>query len=77
MIQTPKSSVRRWSLLELFPTGWKGSGNRCLAEVETTTLEDAIRQLQPSSPHPLDDIGYAKAGNLSYCVAEHYSPTGY
>ena len=66
--------MKKFSLLKLFPTGNFASGNLVMNEVSWETKKKAIEFLQRLYPElNLDDNGYAKHGEITYCVAEHYS----
>lgn len=48
---------------------WFG-GNKSLAEVRANNIEEATKLLQPNCPVKLDKYGYAKSGEITYCVCE-------
>ncbi len=65
-------TITHFGLLKCFPT-WNGSGNECLAECQVTSITEAVEQLQPHCPVPLDKRGYAKSGEISFVIGEFLS----
>ena len=66
--------MKTFSLLKLFPVGYL-SGNQVINEVSYPTKDQAVNIFQKLYPElDLNSNGYAKHGEISYCVAEHYSP---
>ncbi len=59
--------AKRFAFLELFE-----NSNRVIAEGEYENKMVAVAAFQQKFPHLiLNDDGYYKIGNLSYCVAEY------
>lgn len=48
---------------------WFG-GNKSLAEVQANNKDKAVELLQSNCPVKLDKYGYAKSGEITYCVGE-------
>ena len=69
-------NMKKYSLLELFPAGqWNQSGNKVWAEHTCPTIAEAIAHFKTLYPEVnLDNDGYAKEGDQSFCVAEHFNP---
>lgn len=49
---------------------WPCSSNKSIAETWANTKEEAIEKLQEHASVSLNENGYAKNGEISYCVAE-------
>ncbi len=67
--------MKKFYLLKLFPsvnlTGFQGSENQVIGEVVTENKTDAVEYFQQLRPDlELDNDGYAKHDNISYCVVE-------
>ena len=63
--------MNRFAFLKLFPCG-RGSGNVIVNECRAASKPEAIKIFQQSSPVSLDQEGYGKQGEFSYCVAEFF-----
>ena len=63
---------KRYALLRLFPCGDFRSGNTVIAETnQYMTKEQAIDLFQSAFANlTLNSNGYAKIGEISYCIAE-------
>ena len=59
----------KYGLLRCYPA-WCGSGNNCLAECVADNLAQAIPQLQPHCPAPLNERGYVKIEAITFVIAE-------
>jgi hypothetical protein len=67
--------MKKFYLLKLFPCvnlgGFSCSGNKVINEFNALTKLDAVEAFQYLRPDlKLDNEGYAKHGEISYCVAE-------
>jgi len=63
--------MKRFALLKLFPWGFL-SGNQVINEITVNTETEAIQQFQVIHPElKLNEKGYSKDGNVSYCIAEY------
>ena len=66
----------KFAFLKLFPAytsdGFKRSGNLTLRECEAPTKDEAVNTFRQTSPVALDNDGYGKQGDFSYCVAERF-----
>ena len=63
--------MKHFYLLKLFPAGNFASGNQCINEVTKLNIDYAIKTFQLCHPElNLNNDGYAKHGDISYCVAE-------
>jgi hypothetical protein len=66
--------TNKFALLKLFPAGNFQSGNLVLSEIRfdcPNARKEAIAEFQRSFPLlKLNDDGYAKDGEITYCVAE-------
>lgn len=68
--------MKKFALLKLFPTGNFASGNQVINELDYSICkEEAVQYFRENHPElNLNDNGYAKHGDVSYCIAEYYQP---
>jgi hypothetical protein len=53
----------------------RNNANTAIAEIEATSKAAAVQHFQLAKPElKLNEAGYAKHGNTSYCVAEQFDP---
>jgi hypothetical protein len=57
--------MKRYFLLRL-----QYNANRVITECDVATWAWALKTLQADCPVKLDEMGYAKNGDITYCVAE-------
>ena len=70
--------MKKFLLLELYPTGNLQSGNRGLAKHTCLYEKDAINHFRTLFPEVnLDDFGYAREGDKSFTVSEEFNPISY
>jgi hypothetical protein len=64
--------MKRYALLYLYPCGW-GSGNKVIAEYACFHSDEAVKHFQTCYPSlELDSNGYAKVGEMTYCIAQFH-----
>lgn len=64
--------LKHYYLLKLFPCGNFSSGNQVLAEYDAESKYHAIEYFRKNNSLALNDQGYVKYGEISYCIAERY-----
>jgi len=67
--------MKKFLLLKLYPIGNWQSGNKVLEEHTCLYIKDAINYFRTIFPElELDDFGYARNGDESFCVSEEFNP---
>jgi len=62
--------MKRYALLSLLH-----NANKVIGECYAATKKEAVEKFQKTHPYCLlDDDGYAKNMDLTYCVAEYWNP---
>jgi len=69
--------MKRFAFLQLFPTPhpdmYNTSGNKVMDEHSCSSFQEAVIEFRRRFPHlNLNDNGYSKVGNSSFCIAEYF-----
>ncbi len=66
--------MKSFSLLHCYPARNGQSGNFAIFDCKAGTKPEAIEKLKSASGLELNEDGYLKAGEITFCVAEAFDP---